>query len=134
MSDVSALIDKLKTSVSYKQFDAPRSSDRAWPVLEKMAQAKNSLTPFETPRAAGPIVTVEIDEAPSAPAAATTLTAEPQAAGSLFDRLQAEGRSRGPQVQPANSARFSRYGATKAVNDAPEALSEIFERIGRKAS
>ncbi|AVQ03540.1 hypothetical protein B7G68_17830 [Caulobacter segnis] len=123
-------MDKLKATVSYKQFDAPRAGDQAWPILEKMAQAKSALSRAVSPVAA-PVAPIEA--APAAPPAASpaarvadVLVSEAPAEGSLFSRLQAD-------TAPAKAAAFSRYGAAKPVEDAPQALSEIFERIGRKA-
>lgn len=118
MSDVSALMDKLKSTIAYQQFDAPRSAEaQAWPVLEKMAQAKNALSHLE-----------------SAPPPAPTPTPEARTDGSLFDRLQAEGRTHGATAgdEAPKGARFSRYANAKDAGEAPQALSEIFERIGRK--
>jgi hypothetical protein len=120
-------MDKLKATVSYKQFDAPRAGDQAWPILEKMARAKNALSQPESPR----IAPTAREAAPmAAPAPATrvadVLVSEAPAEGSLFSRLQAD-------TAPAKSAAFGRYGAANAAEDAPQALSDIFERIGRKA-
>ncbi len=139
MSDVSALMDKLKATVSYKQFDAPRASDEAWPILEKMARAKNALSQ-PAPQRIAPAAPVEAAPvaaqvaAPAAPVApakvsavvADVLVSETPAEGSLFQRLQAD-------TAPAKPAAFSRYGAAQPAQDAPQALSDIFERIGRKA-
>jgi hypothetical protein len=137
VSDVSALMDKLKATVSYKQFDAPRAGDQAWPILEKMARAKSALSQPE-PQKIAPAARAEAAPmaapiaapaaAPTAPTArvADVLVSEAPAEGSLFSRLQAD-------AAPAKSAAFGRYGAAKAAEDAPQALSEIFERIGRKA-
>ena len=147
MSDVSALMDKLKSTVNYKQFDAPRASDQAWPVLERMARAQSALSHPEAPVAPiaqAPVAAAPIAPAPVAPApvevapvaaspAAPAVAAEPPANGSLFDRLQVDGRARGGEAELPKGAAFSRYGAAKAVETAPQALSEIFERIGRKA-
>lgn len=122
MSDVSALMDKLKSTIAYQQFDAPRSAEaQAWPVLEKMAQAKNALSHLE----AAP---------PPAPTPTPTLAPETRTDGSLFDRLQAEGRTHGATAgdEAPKGARFSRYANAKDAGEAPQALSEIFERIGRK--
>lgn len=124
MSDVSALMDKLKSTIAYQQFDAPRSAEaQAWPVLEKMAQAKNALSHLESAPPPAP-----------APAPAPTPTPEARTDGSLFDRLQAEGRTHGATAgdEAPKGARFSRYANAKDAGEAPQALSEIFERIGRK--
>jgi hypothetical protein len=121
-------MDKLKSTISYKQFDAPRSEAHAWPVLEKMARAQNALT--------APQASVPVEAAPVAIAAPAAEAPTPQAAASsLFDRLHAEGRPRVEvgEVEAHTGARFARYGNAKAVDDAPQALSAIFERIGRKA-
>lgn len=127
MSDVSALMDKLKSTVSYKQFDAPRSADtQSWPVLEKMAKAQNALSHFEAAPTIAPAVEAMAEAAPKS-APATTKRVE----GSLFDRLQAQGRARGEGEAP-KAARFGRYADPKVVEEAPQALSEIFDRIGRK--
>ncbi|MDR6624062.1 hypothetical protein [Caulobacter segnis] len=162
MSDVSALMDKLKATVSYKQFDAPRAGDLAWPVLEKMARAKSALSqptsqvmaaPAPVPLAPAPLAPVTpppvtaapvaaptgwiapanapLAAAPAAPPVATPvatdiLVSQAPAEGSLFERLQAD-------ATPTKAAAFSRYGAAQPAQDAPQALSEIFERIGRKA-
>ena len=127
-------MDKLKATVSYKQFDAPRAADQAWPILEKMARAKTALSQPApqtiapaAPAEAAPVATAA---APVAPAVVADVLISPAPAeGSLFDRLQAD-------TVPAKPAAFSRYGAAQpvqAAQDAPQALSEIFERIGRKA-
>lgn len=138
MSDVSALMDKLKSTVSYKQFDAPRSTDQAWPVLEKLARAQNALTDpdpksssAETPvthpviapvaAPAGAAVTVEAAAEPAPPASNQSSTA-----GSLFARLQVDAAS-------PKAGAFSRYTVAKPLQEGPQVLSEIFERIGRKA-
>lgn len=134
MSDVSALMDKLKSTVNYKQFDAPRASEQAWPILEKMARAKSALSRPDlqvVPAAPAPAPAQAPAQTPVAPVAAPAV--EAPVSGSLFDRLQIDGRARGAEADLPKSAAFSRYGATKAVEDAPQALSEIFERIGRKA-
>lgn len=146
MSDVSALMDKLKSTVNYRQFDAPRASEQAWPVLEKMARAKSELSRPDTsasasmapapmapaPVAQAPVAPIEV--APVAPpTAASGFAAEPPTNGSLFDRLQVDGRARGAEADLPKGAAFSRYGSAKTVEAAPQALSEIFERIGRKA-
>lgn len=144
MSDVNALMDKLKATVSYKQFDAPRGAEQAWPVLEKMARAKSALSQPDSQMMAP---AARVEAAPAAPVAAAPVVADPapaavtvsatvraadvlgseaSAEGSLFERLQAD-------ATPAKSAAFGRYGAAKAVESEPQALSEIFERIGRKA-
>jgi len=110
-------MDKLKSTISYQQFDAPRSSESyAWPVLEKMAQTKSALSHVE--------VAPEPEPAPT----------ETRLGGSLFERLQTEGRTSGAAAgdEAPKSARFSRYASAKDVDPAPQALSEIFERIGRK--
>jgi len=125
-------MDKLKSTVSYKQFDAPRAAEHAWPILEKMARVKTALSQFEAPHSFTPAAPVEVSPAPVA-AAAPTPPAEPTPAGSLFDRLHAEGRACGADAEPRKSASFGRYGAANATTDSPQALSEIFERIGRKA-
>ncbi|USQ94555.1 hypothetical protein [Caulobacter sp. RL271] len=123
-------MDKLKSTISYKQFDAPRPADaHTWPVIEKMARAKSAIASGEkaTPVALAPIV---------APVVAPPEAAAPRIAeSSLFDRLHAEGRPRieTGEVEAHTSARFSRYATAKTVDDAPQALSAIFERIGRKA-
>ncbi|WP_304272783.1 hypothetical protein [Caulobacter segnis] len=140
MSDVSALMDKLKTTVSYKQFDAPRASDQTWPVLEKIARAQSALAdpqsqslapeaqataPATTAVAAGAAaepVTQAVAPAPS-PAAAPNPA---PASGSLFARLQVDAAS-------PKAGAFGRYTVGKPAEDGPQALSEIFERIGRKA-
>lgn len=126
MSDVNALMDKLKSSVSYKQFDAPRATDaHAWPVLEKIAKAQTALSHFEPKQTMAP--------APEAveqvqPAVAPTVTAA-RVEGSLFDRLQAEA---------TKAPRFGRYADAKPAEPQaqpqaqPQALSEIFDRIGRR--
>jgi len=146
VSDVSALMDKLKSTVNYRQFDAPRASEQAWPVLEKMARAKSELSRPDTsasasmapapmapaPVAQAPVAPIEV--APVAPpTAASGFAAEPPTNGSLFDRLQVDGRARGAEADLPKGAAFSRYGSAKTVEAAPQALSEIFERIGRKA-
>lgn len=146
MSDVSALMDKLKSTVNYRQFDAPRASEQAWPVLEKMARAKSELSRPDTsasasmapapmapaPVAQAPVAPIEV--APVAPpTAASGFAAQPPTNGSLFDRLQVDGRARGAEADLPKGAAFSRYGSAKTVEAAPQALSEIFERIGRKA-
>lgn len=147
MSDVSALMDKLKSTVNYKQFDAPRGSEQAWPVLERMARAKSALSRPDlqvvTPAASVVTPAVSVEAAPVAPAApvqpvappaaAPVFAAEPTPNGSLFDRLQVDGRAQGGDAALPRSAAFSRYGVDKAAEPAPQALSEIFERIGRKA-
>ncbi|UAL09295.1 hypothetical protein [Caulobacter segnis] len=120
-------MDKLKSTISYKQFDAPRSDGQTWPVLEKMARAQSALAATETPLpvAAPPVATPSVAAAPT-----------PQAAeSSLFDRLHAEGRPRIEvgEVEAHTGARFARYASAKTADDAPQALSAIFERIGRKA-
>lgn len=137
MSDVSALMDKLKSTVNYKQFDAPRASEQAWPILEKMARAKSALSrpDLQVVPAAAPAPVQAPVQTHAAPVAEVmpAPAAEASASGSLFDRLQADGRPRGADADVPKGAAFSRYGATKAVDDAPQSLSEIFERIGRKA-
>lgn len=139
MSDVSALMDKLKATVSYKQFDAPRAGDQAWPILEKMARAKSALSqpapqmmaaasPAEAAPIAAPVAPVAQVAAPAV--VADVLVSQAPAEGSLFQRLQAD-------AAPVKPTAFGRYGAAQpaqAAQDAPQALSEIFERIGRKAS
>jgi len=136
VSDVSALMDKLKSTISYKQFDAPRSDAHTWPVLEKMARAQNALTaPVATPIPA-PVEAPPVAVAAPIAAAPIVAASAPQAAeSSLFDRLHAEGRPRIEvgEVEAHTGARFARYATAKAVDDAPQALSAIFERIGRKA-
>jgi hypothetical protein len=132
-------MDKLKATVSYKQFDAPRAGDQAWPILEKMARAKSALSQPTAPMMAAPapmapaLVTAAPVTAPTggvapaaAPMAPDVLVSQAPAEGSLFQRLQAD-------TGPAKAAAFSRYGAAQPAQDAPQALSEIFERIGRKA-
>lgn len=151
MSDVSALMDKLKSTVNYKQFDAPRASEQAWPVLERMARAQSALSHPDMSAAASmtqaPMAPAPVAQAPVAPvevapvapppaappAAAPGFAAEPTSNGSLFDRLQVDGRARGAEADLPKGAAFSRYGSAKTVEAAPQALSEIFERIGRKA-
>ncbi len=148
MSDVSALMDKLKSTVNYKQFDAPRASEQAWPVLERMARAKSELSRLDMPAPASmaqapvtpapvvqaPVAQAPVEMAPAAPpAAAPGFAAEPPTSGSLFDRLQVDGRTRGAEADLPKGAAFSRYGSANTVEAAPQALSEIFERIGRKA-
>ncbi len=146
MSDVSALMDKLKSTVNYRQFDAPRASEQAWPVLEKMARAKSELSRPDTSASASmapaPMAPAPVAQAPAAPievapvappTAASGFAAEPPTNGSLFDRLQVDGRARGAEADLPKGAAFSRYGSAKTVEAAPQALSEIFERIGRKA-
>lgn len=142
MSDVSALMDKLKSTISYKQFDAPRSDARTWPVLEKMARAKNALTipealgqsPAPAPVEAFAVEAAPVEVAPVAVAAPAVPNPAPKTVeSSLFDRLQAEGRSRIGGGEAHTGARFARYASDKTVDDAPQALSAIFERIGRKA-
>ena len=140
MSDVSALMDKLKSTVNYRQFDAPRASDQAWPVLERMARAQSALSRPDTaaaPMAPPAVAQAPIAQAPVAPAPVAPVevapVAEPPANGSLFDRLQVDGRARAAEAELPKGAAFSRYGAAKAVEPAPQDLSEIFERIGRKA-
>jgi len=123
VSDVNALMDKLKSSVSYKQFDAPRSTDaHTWPVLEKIAKAQTALSRFEPEQtiAPAPEAVVETTQPAAAPAVAAT-----QVEGSLFDRLQAEA---------TRTTRFGRYADARAVETQaqPQALSEIFDRIGRR--
>jgi hypothetical protein len=139
-------MDKLKSTVNYRQFDAPRASEQAWPVLEKMARAKSELSRPDTsasasmapapmapaPVAQAPVAPIEV--APVAPpTAASGFAAQPPTNGSLFDRLQVDGRARGAEADLPKGAAFSRYGSAKTVEAAPQALSEIFERIGRKA-
>jgi hypothetical protein len=146
VSDVSALMDKLKSTVNYRQFDAPRASEQAWPVLEKMARAKSELSRPDTSASASmapaPMAPAPVAQAPAAPievapvappTAASGFAAEPPTNGSLFDRLQVDGRARGAEADLPKGAAFSRYGSAKTVEAAPQALSEIFERIGRKA-
>lgn len=146
MSDVSALMDKLKSTVNYRQFDAPRASEQAWPVLEKMARAKSELSRPDASASASmapaPMAPAPVAQAPAAPievapvappTAASGFAAEPPTNGSLFDRLQVDGRARGAEADLPKGAAFSRYGSAKTVEAAPQALSEIFERIGRKA-
>jgi carboxylesterase type B len=132
VSDVSALMGKLKATVSYKQFDAPPASEQAWPILEKMARAKSALA---QPAPQVMAASVQDQIAPvtpvAAPASAPARTADvlvsvTASEGSLFERLQAD-------AAPAKSAAFSRYGAAEAAEAEPQALSEIFERIARKA-
>lgn len=136
VSDVSALMDKLKSTVNYKQFDAPRAPEEAWPVLERMARAKNALSRPEVqtiaPAAPAASPMPQVQAAPVAPPT-PALAVETPTSGSLFDRLQVDGRARAGDADLPKSAAFSRYGAAKTVEDAPQALSEIFERIGRKA-
>lgn len=133
MSDVSALMDKLKSTISYKQFDAPRSDAHTWPVIEKMARAQSALTTPETPAPVEAAPVVLAAPIAAAPIAATPAPQAPES--SLFDRLHAEGRPRIEvgEVEAHTGARFARYASPKAVDDAPQALSAIFERIGRKA-
>ncbi|PHY18314.1 hypothetical protein CSW59_16320 [Caulobacter sp. BP25] len=135
-------MDKLKATVSYKQFDAPPASEQAWPVLEKMARAKSALSEPVSQVAAASAgdqiapaapVAAPVAAPASAPARmADVLVTEAPAEGSLFERLQAD-------AAPAKSAAFGRYGAAQTARAAktaeaePQALSEIFERIGRKA-
>lgn len=140
MSDVSALMDKLKTTVSYKQFDAPRVSDQSWPVLEKMARAKSALAGSDSQSlipeapAAAPATTAVAAPLPAEPATQAVAPAPgPVSApipvpanGSLFARLQVD-------VTSPKAGAFSRYAVGKPVQEGPQALSEIFERIGRKA-
>jgi hypothetical protein len=125
-------MDKLKSTISYKQFDAPRSDGQTWPVLEKMARAQSALAATETPLpvAAPPVATPSV-ATPSVAAAPAPQAAE----SSLFDRLHAEGRPRIEvgEVEAHTGARFARYASAKTADDAPQALSAIFERIGRKA-
>ena len=138
MSDVNALMDKLKSTVAYKQFDSPRAVDQAWPVLEKMALAQSSLSqpvrqsqPVHQVMASAPRMEAAAPAYAPAPAAAIRapdiLVTEAPAEGSLFQRLHAD-------AAPSKSGAFSRYGAANVAEDAPQALSDIFERIGRKAS
>ncbi|MEW6388985.1 MAG: hypothetical protein AB1542_00850 [Pseudomonadota bacterium] len=139
-------MDKLKSTVNYRQFDAPRASEQAWPVLEKMARAKSELSRPDTSASASmapaPMAPAPVAQAPAAPievapvappTAASGFAAEPPTNGSLFDRLQVDGRARGAEADLPKGAAFSRYGSAKTVEAAPQALSEIFERIGRKA-
>lgn len=143
MNDVSALMDKLKSTISYKQFDAPPSADAyAWPVLEKMARVQSALPSVGAASEVSAVPSHTVSAAPAqtvvaAPVQApvqTVVAAPAQAAGvSLFDRLQADGRSQKEGGEPAaGGGRFSRYAAAPTVDDAPQALSDIFERIGRK--
>jgi hypothetical protein len=139
-------MDKLKSTVNYRQFDAPRASEQAWPVLEKMARAKSELSRPDTSASASmapaPMAPAPVAQAPAAPievapvappTAASGFAAEPPTNGSLFDRLQVDGRARGAEADLPKGTAFSRYGSAKTVEAAPQALSEIFERIGRKA-
>ncbi|MCK5909758.1 MAG: hypothetical protein KAG62_07385 [Caulobacter sp.] len=136
----------MKSTVNYRQFDAPRASEQAWPVLEKMARAKSELSRPDTSASASmapaPMAPAPVAQAPAAPievapvappTAASGFAAEPPTNGSLFDRLQVDGRARGAEADLPKGAAFSRYGSAKTVEAAPQALSEIFERIGRKA-
>lgn len=122
VSDVSALVEKLKSSIAYKQFDAPRAADAyAWPILEKMARVQD-----EAPRP---------HSQETAPVAQAVTPQEP-VMRSLFDRLQAEApvhRSQEASGACGEAGPFSRYAAPQGVEETPQALSEIFARIGQKA-
>lgn len=98
-----------------------------------MAPAPVAQAPIaEAPVAPAAVAPIEV--APVAPpTAASGFAAEPPTNGSLFDRLQIDGRARGAEADLSKGAAFSRYGSAKPVEAAPQALSEIFERIGRKA-
>ncbi|HJV42712.1 hypothetical protein [Caulobacter sp.] len=125
-------MNKLKSTVSYKQFDAPRSADaQSWPVLERMAKAQNALSHFEPTPTIAPSVETVSEAAPTLASATTARVEGARVEGSLFDRLHAQGRAQGEGEAP-RSARFSRYAETKIVEEAPQALSEIFDRIARK--
>ncbi len=89
MSDVSALIGKLKANVAYRRFAAPNAeSGASWPVLERIAKAQREGDgQAETASEAS---VPQVEAAPLQPAAPVEAPPQPAHASPLLRRVQGQ--------------------------------------------